>query len=281
MFFFQLEICGDLWTDLLSSVLDFCCLGRAYFALGKKGDALSIWEKGYQCALCQSADLKQLLELEELLTTEKQDNNIVENGAVKSGLSTVVFETGVTDVNRKLSKTNNSENKLIERPDFCMKSSDSSGVCSSSGDNLVVCEGKSEEVVQNQNINCENKGCNDDSYRLSDASKLHDLRSETSGFCSKSKITAFHSKSSDSTDIVSKPSKKSDARANIGDEAKRTKKFSVAKISKTKSISVDFRLSRGISEVYMLCSSKDEVFHIILKKHVMCFRILIFSRLTS
>ncbi|XP_038883616.1 suppressor of RPS4-RLD 1 [Benincasa hispida] len=223
--------------------------GHAYFALGKKGDALSIWERGYQYALCQSTDLKQLLELEELLTREKQDNNNVENGEVESGFSTVVLESGVTSVSRNFRETNNNVGKLMERPDFCMKPSDSSEVCSISSDNLVVCEGGTEEVGPSSDIKCESNGCTDNDDRLSDTSKLHDLRSDMPEFCNKSKLTAFHSKSSDSTDILSKSSKMSDGRGNISDEARRTKKFSVAKISKTKSISVDFRLSRGIAEV--------------------------------
>ena len=142
--------------------------------------------------------------------------------------------------------------KLMEHPDFCMKPSDSSEVCSISSDNLVVCEGGCEEVGPNRDIKCESNGCADNDDTLSDASKLHDLRSDMPEFCNKSTLTAFHSKSSDSTDIVSKSSKMSEARGNVSDEARRTKKFSVAKVSKTKSISVDFRLSRGIAEVSTL-----------------------------
>lgn len=56
-------------------------------------------------------------------------------------------------------------------------------------------------------------------------------------------------------DILSKPSKIADIQGNISDEAKRTKKFPVAKVSKTKSIRVDFRLSRGIAEVHILYTS--------------------------
>ncbi|XP_023517940.1 suppressor of RPS4-RLD 1 [Cucurbita pepo subsp. pepo] len=193
--------------------------GRAYFSLGKKGDALSVWESGYQYALCQSADLKQLLELEDLLTKEKQDKNNVENGEVESGFSTVVLESEVTPANRKLSETNNNEDKLMEHPDFYMNPSDASEVCSRSSDNLSIFEGGSEEIGQNSNINCESNGRSD----YDDASKLHDLRSDISEF--------------------------SNIQGNISDEAKRTKKFPVAKVSKTKSIRVDFRLSRGIAEV--------------------------------
>lgn len=245
-----MEIYGHVELSLSS-----CCLGCAYFALGKKGDAFSIWERGYQYALCQSADLKQLLELEELLTREKQEKSIVEN-EVESQLS-AVLESGVTPVNIKFSEKNNNVDKLMEHPDLCMKPSDASEDCSSSSDNLVVCEGGNEEVGPNRNLNCESNGCNDYNNRLSDASKLQDLRSDVSEFRSKFKLTAFHSKSSDSTDILSKPSKMSDARGNLSHEANRTKKFAVAKISKTKSISVDFRLSRGIAEVSTLDTSNS------------------------
>lgn len=252
MFLVEIEVFGDLWKNLLRSVWNSCCLGHAYFALGKKGDAISVWERGYQYALCQSTDLKQLLELEELLTREKQDRNNVDTGEVESGFLTVVLESGVTSVSRNFRETNNNVGKLVEHPDFCMKPSDSSEVCSISSDNLIVSEGGSEEVGFNRDIKCESNGCTDNDDRLSDASKLHDLRSDMPEFLNKSKLAAFHSKSSDSTDIVSKSSKMSDGRGNISDEARRTKKFSVAKISKTKSISVDFRLSRGIAEVATL-----------------------------
>ncbi|KAI3495744.1 hypothetical protein L1887_38090 [Cichorium endivia] len=41
--------------------LHFCC---AYSALGRKDDVVMVWEQGYELAVYQSADLKQLLELE-------------------------------------------------------------------------------------------------------------------------------------------------------------------------------------------------------------------------
>lgn len=57
------------------------------------------------------------------------------------------------------------------------------------------------------------------------------------------------SKSSSVSEICNKSSGKSNVRSDLVDEAKKNKKFSVARISKTKSISVDFRLSRGIAQV--------------------------------
>ncbi|CAI8615672.1 unnamed protein product [Vicia faba] len=111
--------------------------GHALFALGRKADALMVWEQGFELAQHQSADLKKLLELEELLVKEKQ-----------------VF-------------TNSGES----------------------------------------------------------------------------------SDSNDAPEILKKPSFKFTFPSEKSSEARKNKKFSVARISKTKSISVDFRLSRGIAEV--------------------------------
>ncbi|XP_021908254.1 suppressor of RPS4-RLD 1-like [Carica papaya] len=55
--------------------------GRALAALSRNEDAILVWEQGYEHALHRSADLTQLLELEELLKAAKQEsaasNNIV------------------------------------------------------------------------------------------------------------------------------------------------------------------------------------------------------------
>ena len=53
----------------------FCCVGSALSVLGRQENALLVWEQGYEHALHQSADLKQLLELEELIETAKQGKN--------------------------------------------------------------------------------------------------------------------------------------------------------------------------------------------------------------
>ena len=47
----------------------------------------------------------------------------------------------------------------------------------------------------------------------------------------------------------SKMSHKAEARCGISDESRKNKKYTIARISGTHSISVDFRLSRGIAQV--------------------------------
>ncbi|MQL94814.1 hypothetical protein Taro_027474, partial [Colocasia esculenta] len=51
--------------------------GHALSALGRKEEAILVWEQGYGVAVCQSADLKQLLELEELLASAKQNKAVI------------------------------------------------------------------------------------------------------------------------------------------------------------------------------------------------------------
>lgn len=49
--------------------------GHALAALGKGYDALQTWKQGYEGALGQSVDLRQLLELQDLLTDSKDDSS--------------------------------------------------------------------------------------------------------------------------------------------------------------------------------------------------------------
>ncbi|KAL2906426.1 Suppressor of RPS4-RLD 1, partial [Bienertia sinuspersici] len=49
---------------------------HAYSALGRKDDAVFVWKQGYDVALNQTADLKQLLELKELLPKENTNGNV-------------------------------------------------------------------------------------------------------------------------------------------------------------------------------------------------------------
>ncbi|KAF8410165.1 hypothetical protein HHK36_002687 [Tetracentron sinense] len=132
--------------------------GRALSALGRKGDAFLVWEQGYEYAVHQSADLKQLLELKDLLACAKVDRTIVcEDHAMESSSSTLSISNLV-------------------------KSSDTPELCSISSE--------------------------------------------------------IRSLSSDTVEVHSK----------LSDEAKRKQKVLATSFLKTKSISLDFRLSRGIAE---------------------------------
>ena len=53
------------------TLLFFLLPGKALTALDKKEDALLVWKQGYEIAVRDTTDLKQLLELEELVSSVK------------------------------------------------------------------------------------------------------------------------------------------------------------------------------------------------------------------
>lgn len=62
------------WWSIYPNLTIICIpLGNALSALDRKEDALHVWEQGYKNVVHKSADLKQLLELEELLVTAKEN----------------------------------------------------------------------------------------------------------------------------------------------------------------------------------------------------------------
>ncbi|XVF59323.1 hypothetical protein PTKIN_Ptkin07bG0266600 [Pterospermum kingtungense] len=308
--------------------------GRAFSALGRKEDAFAVWEQGYEHALRQSADLKQLLELGELLTEAKpgkedvtftsdshvddpklftplpgkedrtftsdshvddpklftpfSESKIFVNGKSNGTLkhqnnyntprlfkehrdvsqiynkSTDSFDTHnrTSDQERSKSSMSISElasdsigktcenrkslNVLSDGSKSSMESADASEISSISGDKFDI--GLSDQTSSNEMPFVQTNGVHSNFDNTSYASDSCNDLSEISEQHSGSSIGSS-SKSSDITESDSLPNNTSDIHNEISDEVKRNKKFCVAKISKTKSISVDFRLSRGIAQV--------------------------------
>jgi tetratricopeptide (TPR) repeat protein len=217
--------------------------GRAFSALGRKEDALLVWEKGYEHAVCQSADLKQLLELEELLRIAKQERSVThENNGMESMSSLSESGSGPHS-----NGTYKSQNKLSDESKLCSESGDSFEFHSGSVDNLDLRNGFSDKATENTNFDGQMNESHDIVDKLSYESDSCSDFSDTPEPCSK--LSMICSSSSNTTESSSKLSYKTDIRNDIIDEAKRNKKFCVARISKSKSISVDFRLSRGIAQV--------------------------------
>ncbi|XWS45190.1 hypothetical protein CRYUN_Cryun15aG0115000 [Craigia yunnanensis] len=284
--------------------------GRAFSALGRKEDAISVWEQGYEQALRTSADLKQLLELEELLTVAqpgKQDITFInDNHVADPKLSTPVSESRLyangksnetlkhqnkyntsrlfqehrdaseihnkstdnfdthnrtsdeerskssmslyeleSDTNGKTCENYKSLNVLCDGSKLNMESADASENSSISGDNCDI--GLSDQTSANEMPCGLTNGAHTNFDKPSYASDSCNDLSEKSEQCSKSSVIS--SISSDITESDCPPNNTSDIHNEISDETKRNKKFCVAKISKAKSISVDFRLSRGIAQV--------------------------------
>ncbi|MED6182934.1 Suppressor of RPS4-RLD 1 [Stylosanthes scabra] len=146
--------------------------GSAFSALGRRTDAILVWEQGYEYALHQATDLKQLLELEELLKMAKQGRDA---SCETNGLS------------------------------MPQSTSESSANGNSSAD-------------MNQD-------------RLIAQAELSGIASNKSEICLKTPVSKF---------VFPHEGK---------EEARKYKKFCVARVHNKNSISVDFRLSRGIQAV--------------------------------
>ncbi|KAG5623861.1 hypothetical protein H5410_009079 [Solanum commersonii] len=235
--------------------------GRALSALGKKEEALLIWEQGYEHAVHQSADLKQLLELEELLKIAKQNTAVASNNhSVQSSgpesntgplLSTKSGETcDIAAKKHKKIECVQIETTTTKNPSLvCSELSD---ISEDSGNHVtkkhkkIECEPKElhERQANRTNNNCKTLG-----YPSLVCSELSDI-SEDSG--KSSAVTSESSEQSEPNElqeILSQLNNKCDVRVELSDEGKRNKKFCVTRVNKTKSINVDFRLSRGIAQV--------------------------------
>ncbi|XP_009336068.2 suppressor of RPS4-RLD 1 isoform X1 [Pyrus x bretschneideri] len=221
--------------------------GRAFSALGRKEDAFLVWEQGYEHALRQCADLKQLLELGELLTIAKTDKSNGDDNQAKESASSKLVSEASPHINGKSGDTYKNHNKLSGESKLCCESTVTSAVHSkvNGNGNFVASNGIGDKARGSKKFDSQMNGNHDINDKLHSES-CNDL-SDTY-----SKLPMICSKSSDLTETPPTPPKlstKSDIRHEIGEESKRSKKFSVARLSKTKSISVDFRLSRGIAEV--------------------------------
>ncbi|KAH9712205.1 Suppressor of RPS4-RLD 1 [Citrus sinensis] len=283
--------------------------GCAFSALGRKEEALSVWEKGYEHALHQSADLKQFLELEELLTAAKQDRSVTCEYDVSNSMSSLTVSESGLNANDKMSETSENHNKSdisdssgqsrdvsetcsksSHDPDLCNgrsdeakggssvpvsksglhingklrevsenhngssdgsksthASRDASEINRKSSDNFDICNGPTDKASVNERPGRQMNGTHDVHDKLSsDSASLNDSNTNSESY---SKSSISDNKSSDSTESRSKLSFKWDMLKETSNEAKRNKKFCVTRISKSKSISVDFRLSRGIAQV--------------------------------
>ncbi|KAL8193688.1 hypothetical protein R6Q57_026380 [Mikania cordata] len=222
--------------------------GRAYSSLGRKDDAVLVWEQGYEHAVHQSSDLKQLLELEELLTDAKKSMAASSDKDAKQ-LSEWSVSKSVHTNSDKSSETCNTHTISSLGSETCGDSREVLQIESKpieisytpNGAKNDKIEGpKSFHMGPNGNHDKQQNGTCNISI---DVGARSEARSSTSDNHNNSdtipKISLLSSISSDIPDMPSEPS----------NDAKGNKKFSVARISKAKSINVDFRLSRGIAQV--------------------------------
>ncbi|XP_057544804.1 suppressor of RPS4-RLD 1 isoform X2 [Amaranthus tricolor] len=205
--------------------------GQAYSALGRKDDAMLVWKHGYDLALHQSADLKQLLELEELIAKENTNGNINQEGhAIRSSTPLDVSNRHVTPE----AKTVKDSNNLRDDSEARNGSDNMSEVQSKLFNESHVLNGSVEKVKETKKFESKSNG----TYKKL-SSELESLNKP--GEEPHNKINA--SKAS------IKLNNKNSEEFEWSDAVKKGQKVCVTQISKTKSISLDLRLSRGIAEV--------------------------------
>ncbi|RYQ80816.1 hypothetical protein Ahy_Scaffold1g106965 isoform A [Arachis hypogaea] len=219
--------------------------GRALSALGRKADALLVWEQGYEQAQHHSSDLRQLLEIEELLTTAKQGNENVSHEA--HGSITLQSESD------SLSNGNLIENKNQDN----LGAEDES--CTNNGDKSVILMKTADKFDSESELNGDDRESNKFDGQVSGSPDVIDKLSYNSESCNDSsdasesceKVFTNIGESSESVNVAEILTKSSNKFAFTHEkhEGRKNKKFCVARVPKTKSISVDFRLSRGIAEV--------------------------------
>lgn len=201
-----------------------------------------IWEQGYERAVCQSADLKQLMELEELMRIAKQTGSIsCQNSDVESSGSS--FPAPEPVVSTKLSDASNNHGKSNGR--------------------ITPPSSSTQQVESHKNGSSLNvKG--ESSFGSLSNTKFENHPMETNGIhknkksVGKSALNNLAESSSELIDFIDKcsePLSLSETHNEEIDEDNRSKKFCVARISKNKSINVDFRLSRGIAQVNLISST--------------------------
>nr|XP_007156747.1 hypothetical protein PHAVU_002G013900g [Phaseolus vulgaris]ESW28741.1 hypothetical protein PHAVU_002G013900g [Phaseolus vulgaris] len=206
-------------------------------------------EQGYEHAQHQSADLKLLLELEELLTTAKQDSIAL---CETNGSSTPQSESDAMS-NGSLTEIGENQDRLSAQAELCDNTSDKSAILPKSADDFDSRNELSSEDRESNKSDSQVNGSPDVIDKLSYNSESCNDSSDTSESCDKDKVfTNRGESSSDSSEIAEilrKPSSKFIFPHEKNGDARKNKKFCVARISKTKSLSVDFGLSRGIAEV--------------------------------
>ncbi|GMH24057.1 hypothetical protein Nepgr_025900 [Nepenthes gracilis] len=210
--------------------------GHSYSALGRKEDALLVWKQGYDQALHQSADIKQLLELEELLTNARQTGNItIEDPSVES-VGTSAPLTASEGHSGSDSETSKDQNKSRDESEISSESDHTSEVHRKFIHESHIQNGSTDKVKGNVKFDKKFNGA------------YNSPSSGSESFTNLSNRSGPHSKS-DTPKTLSKSELKSSFEFEWSDDIKKNKKFCAPRISKTKSISLDFRLSRGIAEV--------------------------------
>lgn len=206
-------------------------LGNALSALGRKEEALHVWEQGYQNAVSDLTDLKQLVELEELLGSAKECQSF---NCEDHAMDTISCETKVVV----------SEDQAVDSLSTDMSIAETKAIISEDGDStsvtkVVISEDHVRDSLLQKTSTTEAEHVNSSTSTVTDKKLVNGHKSDTS---------VVELKLDDSMGILSI----------YNETAKTGRKVFVTGLPKTKSISLDFRLSRGIAQV---CFGLNAVFY--------------------
>ncbi|GER30947.1 tetratricopeptide repeat protein [Striga asiatica] len=214
--------------------------GHALSSLGRKEEALSVWEQGYEHAVCQTVDLKLLLELEDLLRVSRQNGPTCRNHEM--GASQLSFPASGTAVSTKSSKISDNLEKSNEK-----------GKPRSKSIKLGYNKQNESSLLFNGESSLSSQSSKNLESRSTETNGIHNKlegKSVVNGSSESSIDSSVHyGETSDSSDTCNELFSLSEIHNELMDEGSRSKNFCVARISKKKSINVDFRLSRGIAQV--------------------------------
>lgn len=101
-------------------------------------DDILAWKQGYKYALHHSVDIKQLLELEELLITIQENSDWHVNHALESGSSMLVSGEGHA-INENSFQTSDNHEKLSTQSGLYSDPRDTSDISSKHIDNSDLC----------------------------------------------------------------------------------------------------------------------------------------------
>ncbi|CAN8328331.1 unnamed protein product [Cochlearia groenlandica] len=244
--------------------------GRALLALGRKHEAVFVLEQGYTNALHQTADVKQLIELDELVKSAKREiDGTLKLIATESRQETTAPPLGSCtseQSDEKTVKQDNHDTAFGTSDNACKLSSMSvseSGACSNGKSHEVPAE-----LAEQSKINSFSKDASETSKQSGGSSDLCNRLAYKEKENGKSVIqingsyksykpcngSGLHDNLVESSnrleDLSITGNKLSNKSSNgVSSETKINKKYTTATISETHSISVDFRLSRGIAQV--------------------------------
>ncbi|KAL2906425.1 Suppressor of RPS4-RLD 1 [Bienertia sinuspersici] len=218
------------WSKAIR-ILDSLLARHAYSALGRKDDAVFVWKQGYDVALNQTADLKQLLELKELLPKENTNGN-VNHEEHSTGSPAPVSVPEVHNISE--TETAKDPDKLKDNSEVSSECNYMSGVQKKLVHESHVHNGPVEKVKETKKFESKPNG----TYKKL-SSELESLN----------KPSEEPRNKPNTSKVSSKSNSKNSEEIEWNDSVKKNQKVCVARISNTKSISLDFRLSRGIAEI--------------------------------